>query len=614
MNSRWMRNSFIYLLIIVAVVAIFFTLFSQPLSGGRDISINEVIAQTARGNVDAIEVKGDALTLRTVDGDTLTSRKETDSSIIEILERAGVDPVTSKVKIEVQGSSGFSSLLGLLFNFLPLIFFGAILLFMMRQAQGNSSQTFSFGRSRARMFVGNSPAVTFEDVAGVEEAKEELQEVVEFLKFPERFLALGAKIPKGVLLMGPPGTGKTLMARAVAGEAGVPFFSISGSEFVEMFVGVGASRVRDLFDQAKRNAPCIIFIDEIDAVGRHRGAGLGGGHDEREQTLNQILVEMDGFDPNTNVIVMAATNRPDILDPALLRPGRFDRRVTLDNPDMKGRLQILAVHSQGKPIGADVDMEIVARQTIGFSGADLANLVNEAALLTARRNRTEIGSSEFAESIDRVIAGPVRRSRTVTAHEKEMTAYHEAGHALVAHVLPAADKPFKITIIARGQTGGHTRYLPEEDRHMWTKKQFKDMLAAAMGGRVAEEIVFNEVTTGAGDDLEQATNIARTMVTRYGMSEKLGPRTFGKREELVFLGREISEQRDYSDRVAQTIDEEVHDLIEGAHQSAITVIKEHMAKLTELSKYLIDHETAEGDVLDNLWKGPPPEPDPMPAG
>ncbi|MDP6301661.1 MAG: ATP-dependent zinc metalloprotease FtsH [SAR202 cluster bacterium] len=614
MNSRWMRNSFIYLLIIVAVVAIFFTLFSQPLSGGRDISINEVIAQTARGNVDAIEVKGDALTLRTVDGDTLTSRKETDSSIIEILERAGVDPVTSKVKIEVQGSSGFSSLLGLLFNFLPLIFFGAILLFMMRQAQGNSSQTFSFGRSRARMFVGNSPAVTFEDVAGVEEAKEELQEVVEFLKFPERFLALGAKIPKGVLLMGPPGTGKTLMARAVAGEAGVPFFSISGSEFVEMFVGVGASRVRDLFDQAKRNAPCIIFIDEIDAVGRHRGAGLGGGHDEREQTLNQILVEMDGFDPNTNVIVMAATNRPDILDPALLRPGRFDRRVTLDNPDMKGRLQILAVHSQGKPIGADVDMEIVARQTIGFSGADLANLVNEAALLTARRNRTEIGSSEFAESIDRVIAGPERRSRTVTAHEKEMTAYHEAGHALVAHVLPAADKPFKITIIARGQTGGHTRYLPEEDRHMWTKKQFKDMLAAAMGGRVAEEIVFNEVTTGAGDDLEQATNIARTMVTRYGMSEKLGPRTFGKREELVFLGREISEQRDYSDRVAQTIDEEVHDLIEGAHQSAITVIKEHMAKLTELSKYLIDHETAEGDVLDNLWKGPPPEPDPMPAG
>ncbi len=614
MNSRWMRNSFIYLLIIVAVVAIFFTLFSQPLSGGRDISINEVIAQTARGNVDAIEVKGDALTLRTVDGDTLTSRKETDSSIIEILERAGVDPVTSKVKIEVQGSSGFSSLLGLLFNFLPLIFFGAILLFMMRQAQGNSSQTFSFGRSRARMFVGNSPAVTFEDVAGVEEAKEELQEVVEFLKFPERFLALGAKIPKGVLLMGPPGTGKTLMARAVAGEAGVPFFSISGSEFVEMFVGVGASRVRDLFDQAKRNAPCIIFIDEIDAVGRHRGAGLGGGHDEREQTLNQILVEMDGFDPNTNVIVMAATNRPDILDPALLRPGRFDRRVTLDNPDMKGRLQILAVHSQGKPIGADVDMEIVARQTIGFSGADLANLVNEAALLTARRNRTEIGSSEFAESIDRVIAGPERRSRTVTAHEKEMTAYHEAGHALVAHVLPAADKPFKITIIARGQTGGHTRYLPEEDRHMWTKKQFKDMLAAAMGGRVAEEIVFNEVTTGAGDDLEQATNIARTMVTRYGMSEKLGPRTFGKREELVFLGREISEQRDYSDRVAQTIDEEVHDLIEGAHQSAITVIKEHMAKLTELSKYLIDHETAEGDVLDNLWKGPPPEPDPIPAG
>ncbi|MQG56562.1 MAG: ATP-dependent metallopeptidase FtsH/Yme1/Tma family protein [SAR202 cluster bacterium] len=614
MSSRWMRSSFIYLLIIVAVIAIFFTLFSQPLGGSRDVSINEVIALTAGGEVDAIEVKGDALTLRTVNGDTLTSRKETDSSIIEILERAGVDPVTSKVKIEVKGSSGFSSLLGILFNFLPLIFFGAILLFMMRQAQGNSSQTFSFGRSRARMFVGNSPAVTFADVAGVEEAKEELQEVVEFLKFPERFLALGAKIPKGVLLMGPPGTGKTLMARAVAGEAGVPFFSISGSEFVEMFVGVGASRVRDLFEQAKRNAPCIIFIDEIDAVGRHRGAGLGGGHDEREQTLNQILVEMDGFDPNTNVIVMAATNRPDILDPALLRPGRFDRRVTLDNPDVKGRLQILEVHSKGKPIGDDVDMNVVARQTVGFSGADLANLVNEAALLTARRNKTEIGPSEFAESIDRVIAGPERRSRTVTAREKEMTAYHEAGHALVAHVLPDADKPYKVTIVARGQTGGHTRYLPEEDRHMWTKKQFKDMLAAAMGGRAAEELVFNEVTTGAGNDLEQATNIARTMVTRYGMSEKLGPRTFGKREELVFLGREISEQRDYSDRVAQTIDEEVHDLIEGAHQSAATVIKEHMAKLTQLSKYLIDHETVEGDVLDNLWSGPSTEPDPMPAG
>ena len=614
MSSRWMRSSFIYLLIIVAVIAIFFTLFSQPLGGSRDVSINEVIALTAGGEVDAIEVKGDALTLRTVNGDTLTSRKETDSSIIEILERAGVDPVTSKVKIEVKGSSGFSSLLGILFNFLPLIFFGAILLFMMRQAQGNSSQTFSFGRSRARMFVGNSPAVTFADVAGVEEAKEELQEVVEFLKFPERFLALGAKIPKGVLLMGPPGTGKTLTARAVAGEAGVPFFSISGSEFVEMFVGVGASRVRDLFEQAKRNAPCIIFIDEIDAVGRHRGAGLGGGHDEREQTLNQILVEMDGFDPNTNVIVMAATNRPDILDPALLRPGRFDRRVTLDNPDVKGRLQILEVHSKGKPIGDDVDMNVVARQTVGFSGADLANLVNEAALLTARRNKTEIGPSEFAESIDRVIAGPERRSRTVTAREKEMTAYHEAGHALVAHVLPDADKPYKVTIVARGQTGGHTRYLPEEDRHMWTKKQFKDMLAAAMGGRAAEELVFNEVTTGAGNDLEQATNIARTMVTRYGMSEKLGPRTFGKREELVFLGREISEQRDYSDRVAQTIDEEVHDLIEGAHQSAATVIKEHMAKLTQLSKYLIDHETVEGDVLDNLWSGPSTEPDPMPAG
>ena len=395
------------------------------------------------------------------------------------------------------------------------------------------------------------------------------------------------------------------MARAVAGEAGVPFFNISGSEFVEMFVGVGASRVRDLFDQAKRNSPCIVFVDEIDAVGRHRGAGLGGGHDEREQTLNQILVEMDGFDTGTNVIVIAATNRPDILDPALLRPGRFDRRVVLDNPDLKGRVQILDVHSKGKPLDEEVDMERVARQTVGFSGADLANLVNESAILAARRAKKLIGSSEFAEAIDRIIAGPARRSRVISDREKEMTAYHEAGHALVAHVLPNADKPFKVTIVARGQSGGHTRYLPEEDRNLWTRDQFKDMLAAAMGGRVAEELVFDEITTGAGSDIEQATNIARQMVTRYGMSEKLGPRTFGKREEMVFLGREISEQRDYSDKVAETIDQEVHEIIDDAYQSAHKVISEYMPKLKQLSEYLIENETIEVDELDKLWETPP---------
>ena len=603
MGYRWMRNSFIYLLLIVALVAIVFTFFSNSLGGPDELPVNEVITMASRGQVENIEVKGDSLTVTTFSGESFESRKESGSSIIQMLNDAQVD--LNRVNVTVKGSGGLSAILGLLFNFLPLIFFGAVLLFMMRQAQGNSNQTFSFGRSKARMFMGNAPQVSFSDVAGVEEAKEELQEVVEFLKYPERFLALGAKIPKGVLLVGPPGTGKTLMARAVAGEAGVPFFNISGSEFVEMFVGVGASRVRDLFDQAKRNSPCIVFVDEIDAVGRHRGAGLGGGHDEREQTLNQILVEMDGFDTGTNVIVIAATNRPDILDPALLRPGRFDRRVVLDNPDLKGRVQILDVHAKGKPLEEEVDLERVARQTVGFSGADLANLVNESAILAARRAKKLIGSSEFAEAIDRIIAGPARRSRVISDREKEMTAYHEAGHALVAHVLPNADKPFKVTIVARGQSGGHTRYLPEEDRNLWTRDQFKDMLAAAMGGRVAEELVFDEITTGAGSDIEQATNIARQMVTRYGMSEKLGPRTFGKREEMVFLGREISEQRDYSDKIAEIIDQEVHEIIDDAYESARKVIAEYMPKLKQLSEYLIAYETIEVDELDKLWETPP---------
>ena len=617
-----MRNSFIYLLIVVAIIAIFFTLFSDPLGGSREVPISEVIRMAGSGELESIEVSGDRLTVVSNNGETLTSRKEEGSSIVELLESANIDPLVSRTNVTVKGSSGLSNLFGLLLNFLPLIIFGAILLFMVRQAQGNTNQTFSFGRSKARMTMGNSPTVTFDDVAGVEEAKQELQEVVEFLKFPERFLALGAKIPKGVLLVGPPGTGKTLMARAVAGEAGVPFFSISGSEFVEMFVGVGASRVRDLFDQAKRNSPCIVFIDEIDAVGRHRGAGLGGGHDEREQTLNQILVEMDGFDSGTNVIVVAATNRPDILDPALLRPGRFDRRVTLDNPDVRGRMQILQVHSKGKPLAEDVNMETVAKQTPGFSGADLANLVNESALLAARRSKESIGFEEFAESIDRVIAGPARRSKVISPREKSITAYHEAGHALVGQFLTHADPVFKVTIISRGQMGGYTRFLPEEDRSLWTKAQFKDRIAAAMGGRAAEEIVFGEVTTGASNDLEQATNIARTMITRYGMSEKLGPRTFGKREELVFLGKEISEQRDYSDRVAETIDNEVHHLIDNAYQTAVRLINSNRPKLNQLAEYLIEHESIEGDALQALFESdypplesdtPPSEPDEPPS-
>ena len=620
MSPRLMRNSFIYLLITVAVLAIFFTLFSDALGGSKEIPVSEVLSRSLRGEIERIEVRGDRLAVFTTSGESYSSRKEEGASMLDMLSSAGVATGASGVLVDVKGTGGLGSLFGILINFLPLIFFGAILLFMMRQAQGNSNQTFSFGKSRARMFVGNGPAVSFDDVAGVEEAKEELQEVVEFLKVPERFVSLGAKIPKGVLLIGPPGTGKTLLARAVAGEAGVPFLSISGSEFVEMFVGVGASRVRDLFEQAKRNSPCIVFVDEIDAVGRHRGAGLGGGHDEREQTLNQILVEMDGFDVNTNVILIAATNRPDILDPALLRPGRFDRRVVLDNPDVRGREQILNVHSKGKPLAEDIDMERIAKQTMGFSGADLANLVNESAILAARRNRVTISHDEFAESIDRVIAGPARKSRVVNEREKEITAFHEAGHALVGYMLPKADNPYKVTIVARGMSGGHTRYLPDEDRNLWTKGQFQDTMAAAMGGRVAEEIIFEDVTTGASNDLEQATNIARTMVTRYGMSSKLGPRTFGKREELVFLGREISEQRDYSDKVAQDIDEEVFDLVEYAYKTATNVITDNRTKLAQLARHLIAHETVEGDELNEILDtdtdadpAPPPVAEAAPA-
>ena len=602
MSPRLLRNGFIYLLITVAVLAIFFTLFSDSIGGSEEIPINEVISRSIRGEVQKIEVRNDRLTVFTTSGETFASRKESGASMVDTLRESGVDPAVSGVAVEVKGSGGLGSLFGVLLNFLPLIFFGAILLFMMRQAQGSSNQTFSFGKSRARMFVGNSPAVSFSDVAGVEEAKEELQEVVEFLKVPERFVSLGAKIPKGVLLIGPPGTGKTLLARAVAGEAGVPFLSISGSEFVEMFVGVGASRVRDLFEQAKRNSPCIVFVDEIDAVGRHRGAGLGGGHDEREQTLNQILVAMDGFDVNTNIIVVAATNRPDILDPALLRPGRFDRRVVLDNPDVRGREQILRVHSKGKPLAEDINLEGIARQTMGFSGADLANLVNESAILAARREKTTITEEEFAESIDRVIAGPARKSKVVNAREKEITAYHEAGHALVGYALPDADAVTKISIVARGQMGGYTRFAPEEERTLMTKRELEARIAVAMGGRTAEEIVFEDYTTGASNDLEQATNIARAMVMQLGMSGKLGPRTFGKREELVFLGREISEQQDYSDHFAEEIDEEVRRIIETAHETATRELTKRRDMLDRIAQYLLKHENVEDKALAALFE------------
>ncbi|HYN70268.1 MAG TPA: ATP-dependent zinc metalloprotease FtsH, partial [Candidatus Eisenbacteria bacterium] len=503
-----------------------------------------------------------------------------------------------------------NSWLGLvLTGLLPLIVIGGFIYFMMRQAQGTNNQAMSFGKSRARMFLGNKQVVTFNDVAGVDEAKTELQEVVEFLKYPEKFNTLGARIPRGVLLVGPPGTGKTLMARAVAGEAGVPFFSISGSEFVEMFVGVGASRVRDLFDQAKRNSPCIVFVDEIDAVGRQRGAGLGGSHDEREQTLNQILVEMDGFDTNTNVIVVAATNRPDVLDPALLRPGRFDRQVILDRPDMRGRTAILKVHSKGKPLDKTVSVEALAQRSPGFSGADLANLVNEAAILAARRNRKTIMTPDFEEALERIVAGPERKSRVISDAEKLIIAYHEGGHAVVQRILPKCDPVNKVTIISRGMALGYTMALPTEDRYLQSKTEFEDKIAGLLAGNVSERLVFGDTTTGSSNDIEKATDLARRMVTEFGMSDRLGPLSFGKRDELVFLGREIGEQRNYSDEIAKTIDEEVRAIIDRAQDRARQVLETHRDRLEALAQKLIAEETVDAAAFETLFSDLPPKED-----
>jgi len=600
-NPSWKRNSFIYIAILVAAVALFAYLLPSA-NKPEEVPLSEVIAMSQNKEIAEIEVEEDVLVVTTTDETKVRSFKESNASIYEI---EGLD--LQGVVVNIKGSSGINWG-GLMLNFLPLIIFGGLLFFLFRQARGANSQAMSFGRSRARLIQANRPTVTFDDVAGVEEAKQDLLEVVAFLKAREKYQALGARIPRGVLLIGPPGTGKTLMARAVAGEADVPFFSISGSEFVEMFVGVGASRVRDLFDQAKRNAPCIIFIDEIDAVGRHRGAGLGGSHDEREQTLNQILVEMDGFDTSTNVIVVAATNRPDILDPALLRPGRFDRRVILDRPDINGRVAILKVHANGKPLGKGVNLEVLAKGTVGFSGADLANLVNEAALLAARRDKKTIGMSEFEESVDRVIAGPERKSRRISPKEKEVTAYHEAGHALVAKMLPNADPVHKISIVARGMSLGHTRQLPIEDRYLTTSAQIKDMLATFLGGYSAEKLIFNEVTTGAYDDIRRATELARKMVTDFGMSDKLGPRTFGDKQEMVFLGREISEQKDYGDKVADAIDEEVDKIIQQARETASEILTKSKSKLVLLAEKLIARETLEGDELEAIFSESTPKP------
>ena len=597
-----MRNFLIYGIILVAIILSIGAIF-QPDSGSREISLSEVIEKAKSGEVQSIQVEDNILLVK-INGETglVRSRKESSSSIEEILRDNQISVGTSAnaVEVIVKGPSSFGSFFGLMINFLPLLIFGGILLFMMRQAQGSNSQAMSFGKSKAKMVSGEKPTVKFDDVAGQDEAKEELVEVVDFLKHPQKFVAIGAKIPRGVLLIGSPGTGKTLLAKAVSGEAEVPFFSISGSEFVEMFVGVGASRVRDLFDQAKRNAPAIVFVDEIDAVGRQRGAGLGGSHDEREQTLNQILVEMDGFDSTANVIVIAATNRPDVLDPALLRPGRFDRQVTLDLPDLVGRKAVLDVHAKGKPFEKEVSLQTVAKQTPGFTGADLANLLNEAAILTARRTKKKISMDELNESVDRLIAGPEKKSKIMSDDEKKIIAYHEAGHAVVGHFQEESDPVFKVTIVPRGMAGGYTRSLPKDDRRLHDKSYYQAMMAQALGGYVSEQVFFGIPTTGAHDDISKVTQIAKEMVTKWGMSEKLGTRTFGKRESMVFLGRDIAEQRDYSEKTAEEIDEEVRLLVDEAKSQCEKVILENKDKLILLAERLIEVETIEAESLTEL--------------
>ena len=603
MKINWKRSIIIYLIIILAAITFFTIVLPGTGTKPTTIPISNMVTMSQKGEIKSIEVSGDTINITGTDGKTYVTTKESGATIYQI---TGLDLTNVSVDVKPPAGVDWGSIL---VTVLPLLFVGIFFLFIFNQAKGANNQAMSFGRSRARLFSSDKPTVTFEDVAGVEEAKQDLREVVEFLKSREKFQALGARIPKGVLLIGPPGTGKTLLARAVAGEASVPFFSISGSEFVEMFVGVGASRVRDLFDQAKHNAPCIIFIDEVDAVGRQRGAGLGGGHDEREQTLNQILVEMDGFDTNVSVIVMAATNRPDILDPALLRPGRFDRRVVLDRPDIIGRTAILKVHTKGKPIAPEVDLEVIAKLTAGFSGADLSNLVNEAAILAARRNKKVIEMSELEESIDRVQMGPERRSRRMSPKEKEITAYHEAGHALVGHVSQNLEPIRKVTIIPRGMAGGYTKPLVE-DRLYYMRSYIEAVLAMDLGGRAAEELTFNEMSTGASQDIKEATDLARRMVTNYGMSDLLGPRTFGQKEEMVFLGREITEQRDYGDTVANQIDTEVNRIIQAAHATALKLLTENKAKLVQLAKALLEKETLEGPELDAVFNMPPAESQP----
>lgn len=599
----------IYVLLFIAIIVLIVFNLNKTNAADTVLSINQLAEQIQKSNISRVVEEENKITVYYADGITeKTVVKETEATLVEQLLALGVTSEqltpTSGIKIEVKAPSAMAGILNAAFYILPFLLLAGAFFFIFRQAQGSNNAAMSFGKSRARMFTGDHPTVTFADVAGIDESKEELKEVVEFLREPQKFLALGARIPKGVLLVGPPGTGKTLLAKAVSGEAGVPFFSISGSEFVEMFVGVGASRVRDLFDQAKRNSPCIIFVDEIDAVGRQRGAGLGGSHDEREQTLNQMLVEMDGFDTDTNIIIMAATNRPDILDPALLRPGRFDRRVVLDRPDVHGREEILKVHIKGKPVDPEVKLSVVAKSTPGFVGADIENLVNEAAILAARRDKKSIGQSEFEESIERVIAGPERKSRLISVEEKRIVAYHEAGHAVVMNAIAEADPVQKVSIIARGMAAGYTLSLPIDDRTLMPRKKMLADMVGLLGGRAAEELIFDDITSGASNDIERVTQLAKTMVTRLGMSAELGPMVYGQKEEMIFLGREISEQRDYSEAVAEKIDKEVRLLVNDAYIKAQAILKQYQTELNTVAQKLLEVETLSKDEFEKIF--PPP--------
>lgn len=612
MNPRNQSSYIVTFLLIVAVAAMVFMMVQRDTTSEQSLTINQLADDIKLGKISRVVINDDD-SLRVVytsgSEQEAEAYKEAGSTLVEQLIALGVSQEQlspTKVKIEVKPPSQWASFLTSALYILPVLLMAGFLWFVFRQAQGSNNAAMSFGKSRARMFSGEHPTVTFQDVAGAEESKQELAEVVEFLKEPQKFIQLGARIPKGVLLVGPPGTGKTLLAKAVSGEAGVPFFSISGSEFVEMFVGVGASRVRDLFDQAKRHSPCIVFVDEIDAVGRQRGAGLGGSHDEREQTLNQMLVEMDGFDTDTNVIIIAATNRPDILDPALLRPGRFDRRVTLDRPDMKGREAILKVHVKGKPLEPNVNLGSLARGTPGFVGADIENLVNESAILAARRNKKSIGQPELEEAIERVVMGPERKSRLISDEEKRIIAYHEAGHAVVGNAIAEADPVQKVTIVGRGQAGGVTWFRPDEDRILHSRKKLLANLAYGLGGRVAEEIVFDDITSGASGDIEQVTRMARMMVTRLGMSGELGPILYGQKEELIFLGREISEQRDYSEAVAEQIDREVRKIVDESYKLARKLLTKYRKELDAVAQKLIEAESLTREEFEKIF--PPPFP------